>query len=225
MQHNERKQSFRSSRESNLSSYPSTPSTPAPLDLAVPERSTGSHVLTAESKTGSCPSTSAPFDLPVPEKSTSIKKETRMSSDSDGKDFRFPFSLPSYFSGDVEADLESKVMTSKAMAAFMTTVAHSVFAHKRYPNHSDFEVVARSVVDKYPFLSSASENGYEHISGMLKDCLKRVRRKQSAGLRDTPSPSQATSKKSLKSLSFLSSKVPHFFLVKMRSPMSATQRN
>lgn len=79
---------------------------------------------------------------------------------SGSKDFLFPFPLPSNFSGDIESDLKSGVMTSRTMAAFMTAVAHSVFAQKRYPTHSDLEVVARSILHKYPFLSSAKGNGY-----------------------------------------------------------------
>ena len=146
----------------------------------------------------------------------------------DDTELQFPFPLPPNFSGDVETDLANRSMTSKTMAAFMTAVAHSVFAKKKYPSRLDFDAVARFVVDKYPFMLCATGTGYvsylsaiyqyrklnlhihRNTSGMLKERLKRFRRKRSVDPScQSPSPSVPRRKKAVcRSLCTHSCEVP-----------------
>lgn len=50
-------------------------------------------------------------------------------------------------------------MTSRPFAAFITTIARAVFAVKRYPSATEYDVVAKLVVEKYPFLKSPPGHG------------------------------------------------------------------
>jgi hypothetical protein len=86
----------------------------------------------------------------------SIKK---LGVQADDKDFDYPYPLPTNFTDDVEVDLARKTMTSRTTATFLTAVAHSMFAKKRYPSRVDFQVVARTVVTTYPFMQSSSGTG------------------------------------------------------------------
>jgi hypothetical protein len=85
------------------------------------------------------------------------------------------FSLPVNFSPHVENALAEKAMMSRLFATFIPTIARAVFAVKRYPSAAEYDILAKLVVDKYPFMKSPLGCGYEHISLMMKARLKEFR--------------------------------------------------
>lgn len=71
-----------------------------------------------------------------------------------------PFPLPKHYPCDVEIALKRKKMSSREKQRFLSEVASAMLRFKRYPSNEDRYCVARSVVDKYPFLKSADALPY-----------------------------------------------------------------
>ena len=63
-----------------------------------------------------------------------------------------PFELPKNFRPDVAAALETRQMNRETTTAFISTVASSIFRYKKYPTTEELTDVARSIVEKYPFM-------------------------------------------------------------------------
>ncbi len=51
-------------------------------------------------------------------------------------------------------------MTISTNKAFLSTVTASMFSHKRYPSADDYTNVARTIVQKYPFMKSPTGKPY-----------------------------------------------------------------
>ncbi len=77
-----------------------------------------------------------------------------------------PFPLPKYYRADVEIALASGKMTKETMSAFLSAVAGAMLVYKRYPTRDDYVCVARTVVQKYNFMSSPV--GTPHVSALQK---------------------------------------------------------
>ena len=65
-----------------------------------------------------------------------------------------PFELPKNYRPDVESALKSGKMTLDTNKAFLSTVAACMFSYKKYPTSDDYNNVARTIVQKYPFMKS-----------------------------------------------------------------------
>jgi hypothetical protein len=51
-------------------------------------------------------------------------------------------------------------MSVTTVAKFVTTIAHAIFAFKRYPTSLDFTLIAIQIITKYPFLKGITGNGH-----------------------------------------------------------------
>ena len=71
-----------------------------------------------------------------------------------------PFELPKHYRPDVEVDLKSGSMTEDTTRAFLSSVPASMFMYKRYPSADDYRNVARVILQKYPFMKSATGKPY-----------------------------------------------------------------
>ena len=78
-----------------------------------------------------------------------------------------PFPLPKHYPCDVEVALKRGKMTTRERQKFLTEVASAMLRYKRYPSSEDRYCVARSIVDKYPFLKSKDAKPY--VSNYVAD--------------------------------------------------------
>ena len=65
--------------------------------------------------------------------------------------------LLKHYRSEVELNLKSGKsgkMTKNSMSSFLSAVASAMQVYKRYPSKDDYISVARSVIDKYSFMSS-----------------------------------------------------------------------
>ncbi len=83
-----------------------------------------------------------------------------------------PFVLPKHFRPDVDSALKLGKMTVSTNKAFLSTVAGSMFSHKRYPDADDYTNVARTIVQKYPFMKSPT--GKPYVSCLCRLCTYEV---------------------------------------------------
>jgi hypothetical protein len=65
-------------------------------------------------------------------------------------------------------------MSVTTVAKFVTTIAHAIFAFKRYPTSLDFTLIAIQIITKYPFLKGNTGNGHEYLVEMFHNCFKKV---------------------------------------------------
>jgi hypothetical protein len=74
-----------------------------------------------------------------------------------------PFPLPKYYRADVETALANGKMTKENMSTFLSAIAAAMLVFKRYPTSEDYICVARSVLQKYSFMSSPAGTPYVSI--------------------------------------------------------------
>lgn len=87
-------------------------------------------------------------------------KLLRPRSEDDAIPLPSPFNLPKHYRSDVEMGLEIGKMTKETMSSFLSSVAAAMLVHKRYPTKDDYVCVARSVIEKYTFMSSPTGTPY-----------------------------------------------------------------
>ena len=77
-----------------------------------------------------------------------------------------PYPLPKHFKSDVETDLKSGKMSFNSHRVFMSHIASSMLAFKKYPTRDDYANVARTILKEYPFFKSAPGSGTPYVSYM-----------------------------------------------------------
>ena len=63
-----------------------------------------------------------------------------------------PYPLPKHFASDVEAGIRAKDIN--ILSKYLTSVASSMLCYKRYPSGSEYEHVASSIIQQYPWMES-----------------------------------------------------------------------
>uniref|UniRef100_A0A1X7UQ92 Uncharacterized protein n=1 Tax=Amphimedon queenslandica TaxID=400682 RepID=A0A1X7UQ92_AMPQE len=101
------------------------------------------------------PSVSA-FDEPL-----NSKKKINKTED-DSIPLPDPFPLPKHYRAEVEKALKLKQMSVSNMRHFLSFIASAVFAFKKYPSHKDYNCVARTIINQYPFLKAPTGAGTPH---------------------------------------------------------------
>ena len=71
-----------------------------------------------------------------------------------------PFKLPRNFPPLVMCELKKDMLSIAGKTKFISAVAASMFHHKSYPTKQEYEHVGQQIIEKYPFLRSASGTGY-----------------------------------------------------------------
>ena len=85
----------------------------------------------------------------------SASKRRRVVKDSDDYvPLPDPYPLPKHFQADVEMSLNEGKMTRDTNRKFISAIASSILAYKKYPSSEDYINVGRTVLKKYPFLRS-----------------------------------------------------------------------
>jgi len=74
-----------------------------------------------------------------------------------------PFVLPKNFRPDVRAALECGKMTLETTKSFLSTVAAAMATFTFYPSKDDYTDVARTIIEKYPFMKSRIGKPYVSI--------------------------------------------------------------
>ena len=98
----------------------------------------------------------------------SKKLKVRKTSD-DAVPLPDPFPLPKHYRIDVETALARGKMTKETMSAFLSAVAGAMLVYKHYPTRDDYVCVARTVVQKYSFMSSPV--GTPYVSNKIVNVL------------------------------------------------------
>ncbi len=71
-----------------------------------------------------------------------------------------PYPLPKYYRADIEKALATGKMTKETRSSFLSAVASSMLVFKRFPTRDDCVCVARTIINKYLFLSSPAGTPY-----------------------------------------------------------------
>lgn len=71
-----------------------------------------------------------------------------------------PFELPRNFPPMVMCELEKNMLSITGKSKFISAVGAAIFHHKSYPTKQEYEHVGQQIIEKYPFLRSASGSGY-----------------------------------------------------------------
>ena len=88
--------------------------------------------------------------------SLKIRKRRRLEkSKEDSIPLPNPYPLPKHYRRDVEEALKRKALTKDTHSHFLSTVASSMFAFKRYPTSEDYKNVTKAIVQKYSFFKSS----------------------------------------------------------------------
>lgn len=90
----------------------------------------------------------------------SMKKKKIIKTEDDYIPLPDPFPLPKHYACDVEVALKRGKMSTTEKRRFLTEVASAMLRYKRYPSNEDRVCVARSIVEKYPFLKSSDAKPY-----------------------------------------------------------------
>ena len=67
-----------------------------------------------------------------------------------------PFPLPKNYKADVEIALKTTRMTAETRSSFLSAVASSMYSIKKHPTKTDYVMVARTIVQNYPFMKALS---------------------------------------------------------------------
>ena len=90
----------------------------------------------------------------------SRKRFVPVKSEDDNTPLPSPFPLPKHYRSDVELALHTGKMIKDSMSAFLSSVASAMLVFKRYPTKEDYVNVARSIIEKYDFMSSLAWTPY-----------------------------------------------------------------
>ena len=101
-------------------------------------------------------------DLGVKGDDVPVKKRKIVKTEDDSMPLPDPFPLPKHYPQDIESALQRK-MSSKEKQRFISEVASAMLRFKRYPSHEDYLCVARTVMEKYPFLKSSGAKPYVSV--------------------------------------------------------------
>ena len=71
-----------------------------------------------------------------------------------------PFELPKNFRPDVASALKLGKMTLSTNRAFLSSIASAMVVYKKYPSSDDYINVARTIVNRYPFMKSPTGKPY-----------------------------------------------------------------
>lgn len=74
-----------------------------------------------------------------------------------------PYPLPKHFKSNIEQDLKNGKMSLNSRRVFLSDVASSMLAYKKYPTRDDYANVARSIIKDYPFLKAPLGAGTPHV--------------------------------------------------------------
>ena len=91
------------------------------------------------------------------------KRPKILKSEDDRTPLPNPFPLPKHYQADVELGLKSGKMTFETMSTFLTALANAMLVYKLYPSSDDYICVGRSVIAKYPFMSSPAGTPYVSV--------------------------------------------------------------
>ena len=89
-----------------------------------------------------------------------MKKRKCIKTEEDYIPLPDPFPLPKHYPCEVEVALKRGKMSIWERRRFLSEVASAMLRYKRYPSSEDRYCVARSIVDKYPFLKSNDAKPY-----------------------------------------------------------------
>ena len=92
------------------------------------------------------------------------KKNKIVKTQEDAIPLSDPFPLPKHFKAEIESDLKSCCMSLKTRRMFVSDVAGSMLAYKKYPLREDYANVARSIIKEYPFLRAPPGASTPHVS-------------------------------------------------------------
>ena len=67
-----------------------------------------------------------------------------------------PFQLPINFQPNIQTGLDKHNLTGRTRAKFITAVAEAIYRFKSYPTRDEYEHVAQQIVQKWPFMDSAT---------------------------------------------------------------------
>ena len=84
----------------------------------------------------------------------SMVKPKRLVSRGSEKPLPDPFPMPINFRADVDVALKTGKMTRETSKSFLSSIAGSMLAIKRYPTKEEFTRVAIDIVRKYPFMKA-----------------------------------------------------------------------
>ena len=108
------------------------------------------------------------FDQQIKDDSSamvSVKKQPKFfKTEDDHAPLPDPFPLPKHFTADVETALATGKMTRETTSSFLSSIAAAMLVHKRYPTKEDYVCVARSVLQKYTFMSSPVGTPYVSVA-------------------------------------------------------------
>ena len=83
-----------------------------------------------------------------------------MKTDGDFVPLPDPFPLPKRYRQEVEKGLKAKEMSNKVRSHFLSSVAAAILSYKLYPSREDYNCVARTIVQEYPFLKAPPGAGF-----------------------------------------------------------------
>lgn len=87
-------------------------------------------------------------------------KKRSMKTEDDHTPLPDPYPLPKYYRADIEKALATGQLTKEVRSSFLSAVASSMLVFKRFPSRDDYVCVARTIIKKYPFLSSPAGTPY-----------------------------------------------------------------
>ena len=87
----------------------------------------------------------------------SVKRPKIVKNEDDSIPLPDPFPLPKHYPHDIQCALNMKKMSIKDKQSFVSEIASSMLRFKRYPTCDDYLCVAKTVLDKYPFLKTSDK--------------------------------------------------------------------
>ena len=76
-----------------------------------------------------------------------------------------PFPLPKHYPHDIQSALQTKKMSVKDKQRFVSEIASAMLRFTNYPTRDDYFCVARTVLNKYPFLKTSDKKPYVSDNG------------------------------------------------------------
>ena len=70
------------------------------------------------------------------------------------------FPLPKHYPHDIQSALQTKKMSVTDKQRFISKITSAMLRYKKYPTHDNYFCVAKTVLNKYPFLKTSDRKPY-----------------------------------------------------------------
>lgn len=101
----------------------------------------------------------------------SVKRLKIVKDEDDSVPLPDPFPLPKHYPHDIQCALNVKKMSIKDKQRFVSEIASAMLRFKRYPTRDDYLCVAKTVLDKYPFLKTSDKKPYVSACTCMCMCI------------------------------------------------------